>query len=231
MKRSVAAAAFAALWGAGCVGPARAATLALNLTADNQFAVYVSTSDDALGTLVGSGNDWRTTYAFSCSLAAGPYFIHVIAANWTPQNGSSGSPATEDGTGDNPDGFIGAFSIAGGAFANGSTTLSTDTTNWKASEAGARPYATIPATWTGATGAPQSYGLNGVGPWGGRPDIASGAQWIWSNPDNGQYAEFSTAFTAAPEASTWAMMACGFAALGFAAFRRPRKPQPASIVG
>ena len=228
MKRFLAAAAIAAL-GAGCAAPAGADTLTMNLTADNQFAVYVSTSDSALGAFVGSGNDWGTTYAFSDTLSRGAYYIHVIAANWTPQNNLWGSPATLDGTGDNPDGFIGSFAIARGAFANGAKTLSTDTTHWKASEAGAYPYATIPTAWTGATGAPQSYGLNGVGPWGGRPNVAANAEWIWSVPDNGQYAEFSTTFTAAPEPSTWAMALAGFAALGFAAFRQARRP-PMSIV-
>jgi hypothetical protein len=236
MREYVAATAVSVVLGFGCLGSAGAATLELNLTGDNQFAVYVSSSDGVLGTLVGSGYHWETTYSFSYPLEGpGPQYIHVIAVNWTSDNGLWRSPGTLNGTGNNPDGFIGSFSISGSGykFANGSTTLWTGTTDWRASPAGSTPYSTIPA-WTGATGTPQSYGLNGVGPWGTRPSIASGAEWIWSNSDNGNYAEFSTTIfdpIAVPEASTWGMLLIGFAALGFTAIRQSRKGPPATIVG
>ena len=223
MRRYVTAAAVSAVFGFGCAASAGAATLQLNLTADNQFAVYVSSSDSVVGTFVGSGNQWGTTYSFSDPLSGpAPQYIHVIAVNWTSNNGLWGSPGTLNGTGANPDGFIGSFSISGSGykFADGSTTLSTDTTDWRASPAGSSPYSTIPG-WTGATGTPQSYGLNGAGPWGTRPSISSGAEWIWSNPDNGNYSEFSTTISSSvPEASTWAMLLSGFAALGFVGYRK-----------
>jgi len=233
MKMYVAAAAVAVAFGLEFVTPAGAATLTMNLTVDNQFTVYVSSSDATLGTFVGSGNAWQTTYSFSDPLSGPVEYIHVIGVNWTSNNGLWLSPGTLNGTGDNPDGFIGTFGISGSGyeFANGSTTLSTNTTDWRGSPAGTPPYATIPTTWTGATGTPQSYGLNGVGPWGGVSSVSSSAEWIWSNPDNGNFAEFSTTISSVPEASTWAMLLSGFAALGFAAFHLAGKRRPASIAG
>ena len=221
----------------GFVTSSSAATLNLNLTADNQFAVYLSTSDAAEGTKIGSGAVWATTSSFSDTLSgSGPFYIHVIAVNATSDNGLWSSPGSLNGQGDNPAGFIGSFSISGSGytFANGSTTLSTDTTDWRASEAGdattTPAYATIPG-WTGATGAPQSYGDNGAGPWGTVSSVSGSAKWIWSNPDNGDYAEFSTTITGAPESSTWVMLLSGSAALGFVAYRRPGTKRPMSIVG
>src|SRR5262249_52462722 len=71
-----------------CDGAASAAVLNLNLTADNAFSVYLATSDSQLGTLIGSGNNWPSTYNFTTTLNAGTnYFIHVIGTNWTSANG------------------------------------------------------------------------------------------------------------------------------------------------
>src|SRR5271165_6685189 len=137
MKRCVSVAAVSAVLGLAYAAPSGAATLDLNLTVDNQFAVYLSSSDSVLGTFVGSGDAWQTTYSFSDPLGAGRQYIHVIATNWTTDNGLWGSPGTPNGTGGNPDGFIGTFSISGQGytFANGLTTLSTDTTDWRADPA------------------------------------------------------------------------------------------------
>jgi PEP-CTERM motif len=217
------------------VASSHAATLSMDVTADNQFDVYVSSSDSALGTLVLSGNNWQTTYSASVPVPEGAQFIHVIAINWTsdtgwPQYGAGAAPP-----GDNPGGFIGTFSISGGTFANGATVLSTDTTDWSAAAAtpaGSPPWSqtTLPG-WAAPVGSPVSYGQNGVGPWGPIASISPNAKWLWSSSTtNYDYAEFSTEFTAAPEPSVWTMMGLGFAALGFAAVRRSRK-QAISIVG
>ena len=199
---------------------ANAAILDLSLTADNQFAVYLSTSDATLGTPLGGGADWQTTVSLSTTLAAGSnYYIHVIGTNWTSANGFSFGPP---GDKNNPDAFIGSFSISGGGFkfANGSTSLVTDTTNWKAIAA------TDNISWTAPTTAPQAFALNGGGIWGSvhGPEIgiSPNAQWIWSVPDNGLYADFSAQISAVPEASTWAMMILGFVGVGFMAYRRKR---------
>lgn len=52
-------------------GQANATTLNSTLNVDNTFRLYLSTSNNTLGTLVGSGNDWPTTYSFSSALTAG----------------------------------------------------------------------------------------------------------------------------------------------------------------
>jgi hypothetical protein len=210
---------------AGGVASANAAVLTLNMTADNEFAVYLSTNDAVLGSQIGTGGNWPQTFTFSTALNPGSdYFIHVIGTNWTSANGFPYGPP---GDPSNPDAFIGTFSIAGGGFkfSNGQTTLSTDTTNWSA----------IPAlnnsSWTLPITPAQAFAFNGSGIWGSyngsQSNIDAAAQWIWSNPDNGLYADFSTHIFAAdaiaapvPEASTWAMMLLGFAGVGFLAYRR-----------
>ncbi len=232
MKAYFAAAAGAAALGLAC-GAAHAATLTMDATADNQFAIYVSSSDSVLGTLVLTGADWGTTYSASVNLTSATEFIHVIAINWTtntgwPQYGQGNAL----GNGTNPTAFIGTFNLVGGAFANGSTTLSTGTTYWTGD--GAYPLGTPPWTqttlpvWSTPTDTPITYGSNGDGPWGLHGSIAADAQWIWSNSTtNYDYAEFSTQLTdVVPEASTWTMLLSGFGALALAsvwsAKRRPR---------
>jgi len=230
MKSYVVAALSAAL-GFGPIAASHAATLNMDVTADNQFDVYVSSSDSVLGTLVLSGNAWGTTYSASVTVPGGADFIHVIAINWTSDNGYSYGSGTPP-SGGNPGAFIGTFSISGGAFSNGATALSTDTTHWTANPAtpaGSPPWSpTDLPGWAAPTGAPVSYGLNGVAPWGDVQSVSSSAQWLWptQNPDypyNYDYAEFSTTFIAAPEPAAWMMISLGFAALGFAAVRRSGK--------
>jgi hypothetical protein len=198
---------------------ANAAILNLNLTADNAFAVYLSTNDAVLGTPIGSGNDWPTTYSFSASLNPGSnYYIHVIGTNWTSANGFPFGPP---GDPSNPDAFIGSFNLSGGGFkfANGLTSLSTDTTHWSAIVAPDN------VNWVLPTTTPQAFAVNGGGIWGSaRPgpetNIDAAAQWIWSQPDTGLYADFSTQISAVPEPSTWAMMILGFFGIGLVAYRR-----------
>lgn len=59
------AVAFAVAFSGLSATASQAATVTGNLTADNQFSVYISTSDSTLGTLLASGNNWPTTYSFS----------------------------------------------------------------------------------------------------------------------------------------------------------------------
>jgi len=194
-----------------------AAVLTGNLTADNQFSVYISTSDSVLGDLIGSGNDWKTTYSLTpTTLTSGTYYLHIVAHNLY---GSA--------TGDNPDALIGQFSLTGNyVFANGSQTLLTNTTDWRASDA---PYSgPQPASWFAPSGTPKGLGANGdTNIWfnngnGAREGIAVNAQWIWSKPDTTGESYFSTTLTmtAVPEPSTWAMMIAGFLGVGFLAYRR-----------
>jgi protein with PEP-CTERM/exosortase system signal len=136
---------------------ASATELSLSLTADNDFSVYLSTSDNTVGTLIGSGTDWPTTYTFSAALTAGTdYFLHIDANN---QGG--------------PDGLLGSFGLSDSnfLFENSQTTLVTGTTDWAGNN-------------TGFNGSYSSsnisdFGANGVGPWGYHPAISADADWIW----------------------------------------------------
>jgi len=126
------------------------------MTVDNAFDLYISTDDTVQGTLVGSGNNWPTTYQFSQALTPGvTNYIHVAGVD-------AGDPAM----------FIGEFTLDGFdfEFANGTQTLLTNTTDWTASEVG----------FGGATVTVVSQGTNGVGPWGTYPLIDSAAETIWS---------------------------------------------------
>lgn len=149
--RSAAAVSVALLFSAG----ATASVITGNLSVDNGFAVYVSTDDSVAGTFLGSAEDWGTTYSVTGSLAAGTdYFLHIRAYD---TGGIAAALAT--------------FSVtAGHHFANGATTLSTNTAFWMGNQSGfAAPYATL-----------TDVGMNGAGPWGWRPGIAADAHWIWA---------------------------------------------------
>ena len=102
----------AALAAIASVSTAQATTLSGNLTADNDFAAYISTDDSVLGTVLTGGNDWTITNTLSQSLTAGvTNYLHIVALN---QGG--------------PDGFIGSFSLSDSLFkfANGTQSLVTD---------------------------------------------------------------------------------------------------------
>ena len=170
-------------------------------SADNAFTVYLSTNDSVLGTAIATGNSWPTAYSLgNVALTPGQtYYLQVDAVN-------SGGP----------DGYIGTFTLNNTdfQFENGTQTLETDTVNWLADPA--------TAGWTAPVDSPLSYGYDGTGPWGYQPSYDVTAQWIWSSPDNGVEAYFSTVITSTvPEPATWGILA-GVAALGLAAVRRRR---------
>lgn len=179
-------------------GVAQAATnLTASLNVDNLFSLYVSTDDSVLGTLVGSGTDWPTTYTFTTPLTAGvDNFIHVVATD-------TGAPAA----------FLGEFSLSSTdfAFANGTQSLLTDTTHWSQSNSGfGSGYFT-----------PSSAGANGVAPWYTRSGISGDAQWLAFAGGSTTY--FSTRITSLapiPEPGTWALMVAGLGLLGIAARRK-----------
>ncbi|WP_433691686.1 PEP-CTERM sorting domain-containing protein [Herbaspirillum seropedicae] len=181
-------------------GQANATTLNSTLNVDNTFRLYLSTSNNSLGTLVGSGNDWPTTYSFSSALTAGvTNFLHIVATN-------------EGG----PGGLLGAFTLSDGnfKFANGTQTL-------LSGDAGL----TQNLTGVGAPGnATVNEGANGVGPWGGRSGYGSlSPQWVWNYYSNNG-GDFNTVYFSAsilsthavPEPGSIALMGLGlFALLGW----------------
>jgi MSHA biogenesis protein MshQ len=177
-----------------------AAVLTGKLSVDNGYSIYVSTADNVQGTLFGSGNNWTTTFTNATTLAAGTsYYLHVYAYD---QGGIAG--------------FLGDFSLTGGGhkFANGLTSMTTNTTNWMGNNTG----------FGSAYGAVGNLGNDGVSPWGNRPSIVDSATWIWAgNANSNDRAYFTTRIDAVPEPTTVAMFGLGLLALGAARRRASKK--------
>ncbi|MGE5458874.1 MAG: copper amine oxidase N-terminal domain-containing protein, partial [Methanobacterium sp.] len=125
-----------------------------DLTVDNGFDLYVSTSDTDVGALVKSGDDWQKNYHVIIPLTPGvTNYIHVKARDW-------GEVA----------GFIGEFTINNDnySFANGSKYILTNINDWRVSKQG------FGICYETPTLSP--------GPWGGAPsEVDSNAEWIWTN--------------------------------------------------
>ena len=184
-----------------------ATTLSVNMTVDDAFNTYISTSDAVLGTLIGSGTSWPTTVTFSSLLTPGvTNYIHVVAVDYI-------APAM----------FIGDFSLSdtGFIFANGTQLLVTDTANWGASSSG----------FGGAYSTPSDLGPQGTLPWGTFAGINSGARFIWSeNPTCGDCTRYfsaaitPTAAAGVPEPTTFALFIAGLALVVLRQTRRPSHP-------
>ena len=80
------------------------AILSGSFTADNYIFVYLSTSASQRGSLIGSGNNWQSTfYVNPTTLNPGTtYYLNIEAIN-----GDSGSYSAG--------GFIGDFTLSGGS--------------------------------------------------------------------------------------------------------------------
>ena len=203
----------AAITGVALIAPisaqANTVTVSYSLTADNAFALYVSGNDSVLGTRVfanlGSpAGQWATPFTGSFTLSgSAPDYVHVVGFNYTLSNGLWTSPGTQDGGGDNPNAFIGSLSINGTGYqfaANSSTSLVTAPGMWTGIDVPvpnpdhpfAGPFTSTPGWVLPPYNAVADYGVNGVCPWGHVTGIDPTAHWIWSIPDNGAYADFST---------------------------------------
>jgi hypothetical protein len=204
-------AAFAAI---ASFSSAQATTLSGDLTSDNAFTAYISTNDNTLGTLVSSGTDWQNPSSLSTLLSSGTtYYLHIVATN-------AGGP----------DAFLGQFHLddALHAFANGTQDLFTNVADWAASAVASGD------PWSAPTAPVQSFGQNGDGStiWStthGGPIAAidPSAEWIWSVPDNGDAAFFSTKIVATtPIPASLPLLATALGGLGFMA-RRKRSAQSA----
>lgn len=191
----LAIAALGAAGGALAIPIASSTVLTGEIIVDNGYSVYLSTSDSVQGTLFGSLNDWYTTGVNTVSLTAGVnYFLHVYGYD---QGGIAG--------------FLGEFTLSGAThqFANGSTSLLTNTTDWLGNATG----------FNGSYNALTDLGVNGVGPWGSRAAVPSTAHWIWSgNADSNDTSYFTARINAVPEPVSLALFGIGL--VGLVATRR-----------
>jgi hypothetical protein len=217
--RVVAAAGAAALASLAIAQSAHADTvLSGTTTADNAFFAFVSTNPAVLGTSIGSGNNWPSSFAVSSStLGPGTYYLQIEAINY-------GGPA----------GFSGVFNLNGnGVFGNGTQTLTTDPSdlaywlggyNSANSSVAVQPWVVPVGSVLQAT----SY------PWG---NVAGTPNWIWpsdsssspggaSGPCDSCTVDFMAQFSVpglqggVPEPATWAMMLLGFCGIAFQMRRR-----------
>jgi hypothetical protein len=136
---------------------AYATDLSFDATCDNGFYMYLSTDPNAQGTQIAYHNYWFTAYSDTVTLNPGTQYLHVYGFD-------QGGPA----------GFIGDFSLSDTNFhfANGTQSLSTNTTDWFVSVTG----------FGAGTNLATDYGPNdGLGPtWTVVPGILANARWIWS---------------------------------------------------
>ncbi|HSP69301.1 MAG TPA: PEP-CTERM sorting domain-containing protein, partial [Bryobacteraceae bacterium] len=172
---------------ASCVS---ATNITANMAVDDAFNAYISTSEAALGTLIGTGNSWSTTYSFGTALTPGvTNYLHIVASD------VFGLPSM----------FVGDFTLsdAGFHFSNGTQFLITDTTHWGASVTG----------FGGAYSTPLDEGVNGTSPWGLRPGIDASARLIWLDPVGGATRYFSTTIApnvaGVPEPSSLLLLGAG----------------------
>ena len=134
-------------------------TLTGNRTADNAFYAFISTSDTTLGTQIGSGNSWPTTYSLtSTDLAPRTYYLQIEAMNYR-----------------GPGAFIGDFFV-------GRQEILSGTTCWLASynNNNADPGAIQP--WVTSTGTVDDDAFNCGGPRGIKTGISAGAYWTDVTP-------------------------------------------------
>ncbi len=178
-----------------------ATTLSSVIHMDNGFVAYVSSSDSTTGTAFSSGNNWPIGFTGSTNLLAGQdYYLHVYGYD---QGGIGG--------------FLGQFGLSGSdhVFANGGTTLLTNTTDWKGNLLG----------FNGTYGAVSFLGNNGAYPWDYQGDVSGSANWIWvgdGHNNNSVYFSTKISAVATPDAASSAALIL-FGLVGLVALHRSRR--------
>lgn len=186
----------------------QAATLAGSYTADDSLKIYLSadltaTIDELVTT---KSSSWGPTESFSGVALAPGQSVYLLVEAYNVSG-----PAM----------FVGNFDITGDGFtfANGTTSLLTNTLDWTVGE----------TAFASATAQPVSLGANapGLQIWGQRASIDADAEAIWAyyadwSAGRPGSAYFVTQITAVPEPSAGGMFVAGLAALGLA-LRRSRR--------
>lgn len=204
MTSLVAAAAVVSILGIGSRAMAASPALTLNITADDYFNVYLSSSDDVLGTqdgisfvshgasdqatqvparytpdgqeLQGTHSSWTKTYTYTLDLTGKEttQYLHIVAAN----NESDVNHTRSQ----NAAGVTAELRLSDATFTvgNGQSYLVTGAAGWRAIES---PTYSAVTTNPGGTGAdwwiaPVSAPVNTSG--GGWPTIFSDAKWVWT---------------------------------------------------
>ncbi|MFT7774830.1 PEP-CTERM sorting domain-containing protein [Roseateles sp.] len=208
MQRLAQALTLTATAAALAAGPAAFAdTLTVNGTADDFFKLYIATELGNPGSAAfDKTSGWSALGSASITLQPGQSVYLLIDAD-----NAFGGPAM----------LLADFTLSGGSlrFANGQTSLTTDTVNWKVSE----------ASFAAATQAPVSMGLNqpGLQIWGQFAGVSAQASAIWAYEANWAtghtgHAYFVTQITAVPEPAT-TLLWLGGAALLAGLRRRTRQ--------
>lgn len=135
---------------------ANATMITATMTVDNEYTVYISTDPTTAGTAFGSNSSWPTLSTHSTMLTDGvTNYLHVFGTD-------SGGPEM----------FIGQFSLddTDFAFANGTQSLLTNTSDWTGNNSG---FGASPAALA-------DLGPDGTSPWGFFGGIDDAARFIWT---------------------------------------------------
>lgn len=171
-----------------------------NLTVDNVFTAYLSTSNTEQGVLISQGNNWQTSYTLDVDLdPALDYYLHVKAVNSGAQ------------TNTNPGAFLGEFTLHGNRhnFDNGTPNLLTAAAHWQASATGWGNY--VQATHQGNNDSTDTIWYRVAG--GKMLGVNLQSDWIWSDknfgPGGDRTVYFSTKITSSPSIMERAVQAGG----------------------